>query len=1091
MRIIFREGRFMRKLTAIIIATLILAGLAPSGVISADTGYEGYVETPLESADFSADCYYKIYDTTGKALTYAENDPDGMLVLNDPVDGDKHQEWQIVSDPALKSRYRIINKYCASALMIKEVYSMNELVVERVDLNSPRQEWSLQYKNGFFTISVRSVGALTYTDRRVRSTAVMNSAKKFTLSRISEPGWVEDWTDEFDFLDESKWSRADGHLQNADAVVINVGDEDHVYIEDGNLVLRADIGDYGGYAAAAGMVDTAGKYSFSYGRIEMRAKLPHGYGTFPALWLLANESLWAGNGEIDVMEISNEGMADADAYLYGTRHWTTASGGHTSDGRQLYTKNRVPFSEEYHTFALEWENDQLRWFLDGMLYASHNSKVNEEKYAFGDDPHFLILDNWIQGERDGSLTPGKDYPEEYYYYIDRITVSKRETSCDVVADETTPETTYTSTAADLVARSHDWDNEMPLAVSPDGGEIAVADGMGFVFVEDAATGLQKYMLSTYPMRMLSAVEYSPDGSRLAVADMTGTILIYDTSDYDAEPLRICNGTVCHSKLLFTKDGTGLITADMPARAAHNGAGNQFDGSVVKTGCMRVFDVATGAVKYETPIGGEGRGMALSDDGTLLAIALLDGRCVLLETASFTVLAHLECGSAQARGVDFSSDSSKLAVTDEGGGIYLFDLSDNTLIRRMNTVKNVSMISVRFSADDKRLLVNSADNCARIYDVETGAMLKLLGGFSEAAYFAEYSPDGDRIAVGSLDGRIKIYDADGNYRRTLVTSLTEHNGHIFSMAFSPDGEYVYATTYTFPKALHRWSVDGESGPESASYDCDFIYTVADGEATVTGYRGNDRNIVVPETLGGCPVTTIGEAAFANMGNFARGLTITLPSTLKRIETDAFRNVWSLKELILPEGLEYIAYEAIHGCKQLYEMTIPDSVAYIGEKTFDWCHGLKKVVIGGGVKTFDTNIFGSCRALTEIILREGVESVTGEETAVATVKKLRLPESLTDFDAAAFTGRAIKVYGKRGSYAETFCAENAGYNFTELIRGDIDGSGEVGVTDALEMLRISLGIKKTDIDTVEKMDMDGDVELTISDVLLTMRVAAGVA
>ena len=1087
----------MRKLTAIIISLFIVAGLLPSGVISAETlvyeGYAGYEETVLTSPDFSLDCYYKIYDVDGRALTYAENDPDGTLVLDAPVDGDKRQEWQIVSDPLQHNRYRIINKYCASALTIRNVSSSNELAADNVDLNSSRQEWAIQYKNGYFTFTIRNVGALTYSGRRVRSTAVTSGAKQFAIARISEPGWVEDWTDDFDYLDESKWSRADGHLQTDTAVVINVGDDEHVYIEDGSLVLRADIGDYGGYEAAAGMVDTAGKYSFSYGRIEMRAKLPHGYGTFPALWLLANENLWAGNGELDVMEISNEGMSDADAYLFGTRHWTTTGGTHTSEGRTLYNKSRVPFSEDYHTFALEWENDQIRWFLDGMLYASHNPKSNDDKYAFGDDPHFIILDNWIQGENDGTLTPGKDYPEEYLYYIDRITVSKRETSCDVVADETTPETTYTSTAADLVARSHDWDNEMPLAVSPDGSEIAVADGLGYLYIEDAATGLQKHMMIISPMSKLtmpSAVKYSPDGSRLAVSDLIGTIFIFDTSDYEAEPLRICNGTVCHSDIIFTNDGAKLITADMPARAAHKGSANQFDGSVSKLNCMRVFDVATGAMLYETDIGGEGRGMALSDDGSLLAIALLDGRCVLLETEAFTVVARLKCGVSQARGVDFSSDSSILAVTDEGGGIYLWNLADNTLIRRMNTVKKVSMTSVRFSADDKKLLVNSADNCARVYDAETGELLKILGGFSQAAHIAEFSPDGSRIAVGSLDGRIKIYDDCGNYLRTLVTSLTEHNGHIFSMSFSPDGEYVYATTYTFPKALHRWSVNGASGPESASYDCDFFYTVEGEEATVTGYRGNDRNIVVPETLGGCPVTTIGRAAFGNMGNFARGLTITLPSTLKRIESYAFRNVWSLKELILPEGLEYIASEAIHGCKQLSVITIPDSVAFIGEKTFDWCHGLKKVVIGGGVKTLDTNIFGSCRALREVILREGVETVSGgDETAVATVEKLRFPETLTSCDADAFTGRSVRVYGKRGSYAETFCAGNARYIFTELIRGDIDGDGRIGITDAILMLRISLGITNTDIDTVEKMDMDADGKLTVSDALLTMRVTAG--
>jgi hypothetical protein len=97
-------------------------------------------------------------------------------------------------------------------------------------------------------------------------------------------------------------------------------------------------------------------------------------------------------------------------------------------------------------------------------------------------------------------------------------------------------------------------------------------------------------------------------------------------------------------------------------------------------------------------------------------------------------------------------------------------------------------------------------------------------------------------------------------------------------------------------------------------------------------------------------------------------------------------------------------------------------------------------------------------------------------------------MTDCADDAFASRNVKVYGARGSYAETFCAGNAACVFKELIRGDVDGDGLIGVTDALEMLRISLGIKRTDIDTAEKMDMDADAALTVSDVLLIMRAAA---
>ena len=84
--------------------------------------------------------------------------------------------------------------------------------------------------------------------------------------------------------------------------------------------------------------------------------------------------------------------------------------------------------------------------------------------------------------------------------------------------------------------------------------------------------------------------------------------------------------------------------------------------------------------------------------------------------------------------------------------------------------------------------------------------------------------------------------------------------------------------------------------------------------------------------------------------------------------------------------------------------------------------------------------------------------------------------------------MKIYGEKGSYAVTFCAGNAARVFVELIRGDIDGDGQIGITDAIAMLRVSLGMTCTDIDTVERMDMDSDGRLTVSDVLLTMRAAA---
>ena len=1079
----------MKKVLSFILVLALAAALLPCAVIPSSAEYAGYSETQIKTASFSSENYHKIYDASGNVLTSTEGDPDGDFHLRAPVQGDKTQEWQIVEDSVTKNRYRIISKDSGLALAIKTSPSV-KLALVPVDLNSAEQMWTIASKSGNFTLTVRNVGCITFSGDRVRATSVTTGAKQFSICEIGSPAWVTDWIDEFDTFDESKWNRSDGHLQGADAMNTNVNDEEYSFVEDGNLVLRTTTEKRGGYSSVSGMVDTAGKYSLTYGRVDMVAKLPHGYGSFPALWLLGNENIWPGNGEIDVMEMFDDYVNNSDAYLYGTLHWTGGRNIHEAFGRTLYNKDKEAFYKEYHTYTLEWECDQIRMFFDGILYLSLNFDDENTRFAFGDDPHFIIIDNWLRGDQpDGTLMPGKEYEDEYLFYIDSIKVSKRENEYDQVEDETTGETTYSSTAFDLVARSHDWDNEMPMAISADGSEIAIADGLGVIYIEDANTGLQKTKMTVYPMTELSAIEYSPDGSKLVVSNLVGTILVYDTSDYGKEPLRICNGTVCEEQLDFTKDGK-LITSGISARSFHHGGVNQFDGSLSEPKSIRIYDLDTGSLLHRIEIDGETRGLAVSPDGRTIAGAMFDGRCVLIDTEDYTVSGYIKCGSIQLRGVAFSHSGSTLAITDEAGEIYCVELSDTASVRKFETTTKTSMTAVQFSADDSSLLVNSSDNCARLYDAATGKLLKLLGGFSGIAHHAKFSPDGSRIAVGSYDGRIKIYDSLGNYRRTLVTSLTEHNGQIYDMSFSPDGEYIYATTYTVPKALHRWSVDGEQGAESVSYPNDFIYTVVDGEAVIESYRGNSRNIVIPEQIDGYPVTSIGYGAFLYYGNYIKNVSIKLPSTLKRIEGKAFLNVWSLREITLPEGLEYIGENAFHGCKQLYEVIIPDSVTELGENAFDWCHGLRKVVIGGGLKTVPANAFGDSRAIKEVIVSSGVEAIGSHAFGNADIEKIRLPETLVSCAPDAFNGSSVAVYGVKGGNIEAMCDKTFAYQFHELIRGDMDGDGEISVTDALCMLRVSVRLCACDNDTVRLMDMDNDTSITVSDALLVLRKAAGI-
>ncbi len=1077
----------MKRFLSIILIAVLSVGILPSAEIFSQSATEEeyvYSETKITVPDFSKDKYYKLYDDSGNALTYKYDGASVSLMMEAPRQGDKAQEWQIASDPAIPTRYRIISKLTGKAIAPS---SVSQVSVYPIDLNNTQQEWSFSVNGGNFGIRITGKERLTYSQNKVRITATASAAKQFQIYEINAPEWIEDWRDEFNGeLDESKWNRADGHLQGADAVVTNVGDSGHVYTENGDLVLKTTVGDYGGYSAAAGMVDTAGKYYITYGRVDMRAKLPKGFGTFPALWMLGTENIWPGNGEIDIMEISNDGGEDKDSYLYGTLHWAEDSGAHIGQGETLYNEGKVPLGDDYHTYSLEWEYDQIRMYFDGTLYFSFNIDNDVKRFAYGDEPHFLILDNWLLGDSKGRLFENRDYEDEYYFRIDSIKTYKRADTADFLTDQTAPETTVYSTASDVIARSHDWDNRMPLAVSPDGKELAVADGLGMLYIIDGESFLQKERILTFPMSELSAIAYSPDGKKLAVANLIGTVLVYDTSDYSAQPLRICNGSVNCEQLIFTRDSTRVIMAGISRRAVHYGGANQFDGQYVEPKCVRAFSLDSGKKVFETKLGGEARGMALSDNGELLALAMLDGRCLLVDVQSFTVIAELQCGSVQLHGVDFSADGTLLAVSDEAGEIYLWSIAERSLIRKFKTVTKTSVTDVVFSRDDRNLLVNSSDSCARIYDVLSGEALAVLGGFEGIARYIEYSPSGEYIAVGSYDGRIKLYTAEGAYLRTLVTSHTENNGRVFSMSFSPDGEYIYASVYSFPKAIHRWRVDGVREETSAKYDSDFIYEITQGEVKILSYRGNDRNIIIPEYIEGYPVTSIGENAFFYYGNYIRNVSISLPSTLKRIERRAFYNVWSLRRIVLPEGLEYIGADAFHGCKQLYEIVIPDSVTEVAKGAFDWCHGLDRVVIGAGLKTVPTGMFGTSRGITEVIFKNGVETIESKVFTVSELEKVYFGDSITFCALDAFEGSAV-IYGRADSYAESFVTQTTAMNFREIISGDADGDGMLTVSDALQVLREAVGLRYA-FATVSDADTDGEV--TVSDALFILRSCAGI-
>lgn len=181
-------------------------------------------------------------------------------------------------------------------------------------------------------------------------------------------GWNLVWGDEFDStaVNTGKWNVRNGWAaSNEESYVTNRAE--NVFVSNGALTIRARREEIGGRHFSSGYLDSgSGKGSWTYGRMEMRAKLPmaQGVGLWPAFWMRPNDG---GNGEIDIMEAwSKDGPTKTAQTIH--RDYT---GGTPHQGHQdVLTGGQV--STDWHVYAMEWEADEMRFYVDDRLVYTRN-----------------------------------------------------------------------------------------------------------------------------------------------------------------------------------------------------------------------------------------------------------------------------------------------------------------------------------------------------------------------------------------------------------------------------------------------------------------------------------------------------------------------------------------------------------------------------------------------------------------------------------------------------------------------------------------------------------------------------------------------
>ncbi len=252
----------------------------------------------------------------------------------------------------------------------------------------------------------------------------------FTTAETDAADWELIWADEFDASagtppNPNHWSYeyGDGSLNgvqgwgNQEAQYYTSDTENVAMDGEGNLAITVQkLPDdtalscyYGTCTHTSARLISANKAEFEYGRIEARIKVPDGPGgLWPAFWMLGtgfDEGVsWPTAGEIDIMEYISRRPNE----VFGTIHGPGYFGG---NGYGRIQQLGEPVANDYHTYAIEWKPDEIRWFLDGEhFHTATPDKVAPNEWVYN-QPFFLLLNVAIGGNFGGRISPNIEYPQ--------------------------------------------------------------------------------------------------------------------------------------------------------------------------------------------------------------------------------------------------------------------------------------------------------------------------------------------------------------------------------------------------------------------------------------------------------------------------------------------------------------------------------------------------------------------------------------------------------------------------------------------------------------------------------------------------------
>ena len=258
----------------------------------------------------------------------------------------------------------------------------------------------------------RAVATIIDDDNPVNNNPLVIPATGY-VSADNYAGKTLVWTDDFDGteINEADWNFEIGNGTSG----WNNNEEgyyrkENAYLQEGHLIIEAKREPFEGFDYTSARMNTQGNRSFKFGRIDIRAALPEGRGIRPALWMLGNDFPtvgWPTCGEIDIMEI----IGSIPGRLHGTVHYGADLANHQGPGSSVALSDGAKFSEAFHVFSIDWQENKIQFLLDDVPYYEFtDADTNGQTYPFNEE-FFLLFNVAVGGNWPGSPDASTVFPQ--------------------------------------------------------------------------------------------------------------------------------------------------------------------------------------------------------------------------------------------------------------------------------------------------------------------------------------------------------------------------------------------------------------------------------------------------------------------------------------------------------------------------------------------------------------------------------------------------------------------------------------------------------------------------------------------------------